>query len=119
MKKAKRELEKNYIPREEKYEEQAKKFQGRNSYSKKDEDATFMRMEEDHIRNGQLKAGYNIQMGTENQFVPGYSIHQRQGIPLERHSEGQYRVGSPVHGPSYRESSLVLRLLSYFFLSLG
>jgi len=79
LKKAKRDLEKDYIPREEKYEEQKKKFQGRNSYSKTDEGATFMRMKEDHMRNGQLKAGYNIQMGTENQFVIGYSIHQRAG----------------------------------------
>ena len=79
LKKAKRDLEKDFIPREEKYEEQEKKFQGRNSYSKTDEDATFMRMKEDHMRNGQLKAGYNIQMGTENQFVIGYSIHQRAG----------------------------------------
>lgn len=79
LKKAKRELEKDFIPREEKYEQQEKKFKGRNSYSKTDEDATFMRMKEDHMLNGQLKPGYNIQMGTENQFVVGYSIHQRVG----------------------------------------
>jgi hypothetical protein len=36
-------------------------------------------MKEDHMLNGQLKAGYNIQMGTQNQFVVGYSIHQRAG----------------------------------------
>ncbi|MEL7655234.1 MAG: transposase [Bacillota bacterium] len=71
--------EKNSIPREKKYEEQGKKFKGRNSYSKTDEDTTFMRMKEGHMRNGQLKAGYNIQMGTENQFVLGFSIHQRAG----------------------------------------
>jgi hypothetical protein len=50
---------------------------GRNSYSKTDPDATFMRMKEDHMRNGQLKPGYNIQIGTENQYILGYSIHQR------------------------------------------
>jgi len=79
LKKAKRELERDFIPREEKYEDQEKRFEGRNSYSKTDNDATFMRMKEDHMRNGQLKPGYNIQMGTENQFVIGYSIHQRAG----------------------------------------
>lgn len=79
LKKAKRSLEKDFIPRQEKYEKQEQTFQGRNSYSKTDEDATFMRMKEDHMRNGQLKAGYNIQMGTQNQFVLGYSIHQRAG----------------------------------------
>jgi hypothetical protein len=36
-------------------------------------------MKEDHMRNGQLKPGYNIQMGTENQFVTGFSIHQNPG----------------------------------------
>jgi hypothetical protein len=34
-------------------------------------------MKEGHMKNGQLKPGYNIQMGTENQFVVGFSIHQR------------------------------------------
>jgi len=79
LKKAKRALEKDFIPRQEKYERYGKTFEGRNSFSKTDEDATFMRMKEDHMRNGQLKPGYNIQMGTENQFVVGFSIHQRAG----------------------------------------
>ena len=34
----------------------------RNSYSKTDPDATFMRMKEDHMRNGQLKPAYNVQI---------------------------------------------------------
>lgn len=36
-----------------------------------------MRMKEDHMMNGQLKPGYNLQIGTENQFIIGYSVHQR------------------------------------------
>ncbi|NJP39443.1 IS5/IS1182 family transposase, partial [Bacillus luteus] len=52
-------------------------FGDRNSFSKTDPAATFMRMKEDHMENGQLKPGYNVQMGTENQFVLGYSVHQR------------------------------------------
>jgi hypothetical protein len=36
-----------------------------------------MRMKEDHMKNGQLKPGYNIQMATENQFILYYTIHQR------------------------------------------
>lgn len=47
----------------------------RKSYSKTDTDATFMRMKEDHMRNGQLKPGYNVQVGTENKFVLSYTIH--------------------------------------------
>ncbi|KYD22824.1 hypothetical protein B4110_3847 [Parageobacillus toebii] len=38
-----------------------------------------MRMKEDHMKNGQLKPGYNVQMGTEGQFIIGYSLHQRAG----------------------------------------
>jgi transposase len=60
----------------ERYEEQEKKMGGRNSYSKTDKDATFMRMKEDHMMNGQLKAGYNWQISTNNQMIVAYSIHQ-------------------------------------------
>lgn len=49
----------------------------RNSFSKTDPEATFMRMKDDHMRNGQLKPAYNIQMATENQIILFYSIHQR------------------------------------------
>jgi hypothetical protein len=38
-----------------------------------------MRMKEDHMKNGQLKPGYNVQTGTEGQFIIGYSLHQRAG----------------------------------------
>jgi hypothetical protein len=51
----------------------------RNSYSKTDPDATFMRMKEDHMRNGQLKPAYNVQISTENQFITHYGIYQRPG----------------------------------------
>src|SRR5690606_29023160 len=43
--------------------------------SKTDTDATFMRMKEDHMLNGQLKAGYNVQISTCNQFIVNYSNH--------------------------------------------
>ena len=79
LKKAKKILENDYLPRMEKYEEQERILNERNSYSKTDHDATFMRMKEDHMKNGQLKPGYNVQIGTENQFITGYTIHQRAG----------------------------------------
>ncbi|ETJ15891.1 transposase, partial [human gut metagenome] len=31
-----------------------------------DKDATFMRMKEDHMRNGQLKPAYNVQFGVDS-----------------------------------------------------
>lgn len=77
LKKAAKKIETDYLPRAQKYEEQERKLAGRNSYAKTDVDATFMRMKEDHMRNGQLKPGYNIQIGTENQFVVGFSLHQQ------------------------------------------
>ena len=79
LKKASRLIYKDYLPRMEKYEEQERILEERNSYSKTDTDATFMRMKEDHMRNGQLKPAYNVQIGTENQFIVGYSIHRRPG----------------------------------------
>ena len=57
------------------YEEQEKILDGRNSYSKTDKDATFMRMKDDHMKNGQLKAAYNVQISTANQYIVDYSIH--------------------------------------------
>ena len=50
--------------------------ENRNSYSKTDPGATFMRMKEDHMLNGQLKPGYNLQISTSDQFIVNYSIHQ-------------------------------------------
>lgn len=41
----------------------------RNSYSKTDFEATFMRMKDDHMRNGQLKPAYNVQIAVENYFI--------------------------------------------------
>lgn len=51
----------------------------RNSYSKTDPDATFMRMKEDHMGNGQLKPAYNVQISTENQFITNFGIYQNPG----------------------------------------
>jgi hypothetical protein len=48
----------------------------RNSLSKTDPDATFMRMKEDHMLNGQLKPGYNWQVSTQNQYILEYTLHQ-------------------------------------------
>lgn len=77
VKQAVRQIRRDYLPRLQKYEEQQAILGDRNSFSKTDPDATFMRMKEDHMRNGQLKPGYNVQIGTENQFIVGYSLHQR------------------------------------------
>lgn len=55
----------------EKYEKQEKTLQGRNSYSKTDEDATMMRMKDER-----LLPAFNIQGGTSRQFVVNYTVEQ-------------------------------------------
>ena len=46
----------------------------RKSYSKTDTDATFMRMKEDYMNNGQLKPGYNIQIAVESEYIVGVGL---------------------------------------------
>ncbi len=46
----------------------------RNSYSKTDPDATFMHMKEDHMKNGQLKPGYNVNVATVSEYIIGSYI---------------------------------------------
>ena len=72
-------INKDFKPRLEKYNEDLEIMRDtRNSYSKTDHDATFMHMKEDHMRNGQLKPGYNIQVGSCNGFVVNWSTHQNR-----------------------------------------
>ena len=56
------------------YEEHLRTMGERNSYSKTDPDATFMRMKEDAMNNGQTKPGYNLQIATENQFITHFAL---------------------------------------------
>lgn len=72
-------LQEEHLPRLEKYEKQLEILGNRNSYSKTDPDATFMRMKEDHMKNGQLKPAYNPQISTENQIITHFTIHQTPG----------------------------------------
>ncbi len=54
----------------------------RNSMSKTDPDATFMRMKEDAMNNGQTKPGYNLQIATENQFLVDFGLFPNPGDTL-------------------------------------
>lgn len=67
---------KNWPDKLQQYKEQEDILKNRNSYSKTDTDATFMRMKEDHMKNGQLKPAYNTQISTSGQIITNYSIHQ-------------------------------------------
>ena len=79
VKKACRELENKLLPKLQEYEEKLDILGERNSYSKTDHDATFMRMKEDHMKNGQLKPAYHVQISTENQIITHFGIYQRPG----------------------------------------
>ena len=78
----------------------------RNSYSKTDLEATFMRMKEDHMLNGQLKPAYNVQIAVENYFiVHGYVSNDRTDyntlIPvLEKHQKAFGKVLDEVTADS-------------------
>ena len=65
------ELLEGFLSKEGEYLSHLGKFNGRNSFSKTDVDATFMHMKEDYMRNGQLKPGYNIQIGVESEYIVG------------------------------------------------
>jgi hypothetical protein len=69
---AKRNWPKNLL----KYERQQAQMGERNSMSKTDPDASFMRMKDDHMQNGQLKPGYNIQISTNKQFIANCTLAQ-------------------------------------------
>ena len=56
------------------YDGRLEQIGGRNSMSKTDPDATFMRMKEDAMNNGQTKPGYNLQISSENQFITGFAL---------------------------------------------
>ena len=94
IRKAIKKIEKDCLPRLEKYEEQEKILAGRNSYAKNDPDASCMMMKEDRGADRPWpKPAYNIQAGTEEQFFVGYSVHNRAGDTacLIPHLEGVYQ----------------------------
>lgn len=68
------EVVEDIIEKQARYDEFNKTFGERNSFSKTDKDATFMRMKDDHMRNGQLKPGYNVQIAVESEYIIGIDI---------------------------------------------
>jgi transposase len=83
------------LEKKEKYQDYQKEFVNRNSFSKTDRDATFMHMKEDHMRNSQLKPGYNMQIGVENGYVVGLDISEERSdvytlIPMLKRLEKNF-----------------------------
>ena len=89
----------------------------RNSYSKTDPDATFMRMKDDHMRNGQLKPGYNIQIGVNSEYITGieaFSNRTDYGTMVPFLKTMQHK-----HGKKYKSATADAgyeRLSNYLYL---
>ena len=66
-----------YLNKLKEYNQKIHKCGSRNSYSKTDEDATFMRMKEDAMMNGQLKPAYNLQHGVDSEYITWLTIGQQ------------------------------------------
>lgn len=68
----------------------------RNSYAKTDPDATFMRMKDDHMQNGQLKPGYNVQIAVNSEYITGVAAYPNRSdsgtlIPFLKEVERGHR----------------------------
>lgn len=64
-----------YQSRQQNYDKSKNLLGDRNSYSKTDPDATCMHMKDDHMRNSQLKPGYNVQIGVEAEYIIGVGVY--------------------------------------------
>lgn len=64
----------DYLSRLKEYNQKIHICGERNSYSKTDRDATFMRMKEDAMGNGQLKPAYNLQHGLDSEYITWLTI---------------------------------------------
>ena len=90
-----------FCAKRQEYEKQLSVLGERNSYSKTDPDATFMRMKEDHMQNGQLKPAYNVQLAVESEYIVGVGIFPNPTdtltlIPFLNHMESCFGL-KPNH----------------------
>ncbi len=84
------ELFQRFLERQLLYDLHHSRFGSRNSYSKTDVDATFMHMKDDHMRNAQLKPGYNVQIGVDSEYIVAADIFQDRNdvwtlVPFLKH----------------------------------
>ena len=70
------EMFRRFLERQTVYDWHTASLQGRNNYCKTDPDATFMHMKDDHMRNAQLKPGYNVQIAVDSEYIVAADIFQ-------------------------------------------
>jgi transposase len=68
-------IENKYLPKLEEYEQKLATCDNRNSYSKTDSGATFMKLKEDAMNNKETKPAYNLQIATEKQFITNFEFY--------------------------------------------
>ena len=94
------ELSEEYLQRMKDYVYKLEVCGDRNSYSKTDHDATFMRMKEDAMLNGQLKPAYNVQHAVDAGYITWVNVSSHPGDTLtlrpmleemEKHLRFKYR----------------------------
>lgn len=95
------ELMEEYTARLQEYSKKLRILGSRNSYSKTDHDATFMRMKEDSMMNGQLKPAYNLQLGVDSGYISWLTLSPRPTdtmtlIPFLRGMETSLQHKYPV-----------------------
>ena len=84
------------LDKRQEYEKAMAILGDRNSYSKTDTTATFMRLKEDHMLNGQLKPAYNIQLAVHSEYILGVGVYPNPTdtktlIPFLQQLEGMYK----------------------------
>jgi len=84
------------------YEAKLAQLNGRNSYSKTDPDATFMRLKDDRLR-----PSYNLMNSTEDQYIINYTIHQNanDGTCYISHTEDTLALLANQNLPSFQAAN--------------
>ena len=91
------ELISDWYEREKKYEYYLRRMKDRNSLSKPDEEATFMHLKEDHMRNSQLKPAYNVQLAVDAEYIVAAEIFNNRTdvntfVPFMKKVENQLGI---------------------------
>ena len=114
----------SYLNRLKKYNQQIHICAERNSYSKTDHDAAFMRMKEDAMGNGQLKPAYNLQHGVDSEYITWLTIGPQPTdtttlIPFlkdaQEHLKFKYKILSADAGYESEENYLFLEANGQLF----
>jgi len=95
-----------WLEKEKEYNQKIHICGDRNSYSKTDHDATFMRMKEDHMRNGQLKPGYNVNAAATSGYILDCYVSQDRNdaqtfIPFLDKLQSRYDIQRVVVDSGY------------------